>query len=60
TRRPIIATTPRPARTFNRHDILRQTTGHGHTITMTVDGRPRQAFGNLVLRDHQRIIIKYT
>jgi len=27
---------------------------------MTLDGRPSQVFGNLVLRDHQQIVIKYT
>ena len=46
--------------TFNRHDILGHTTGNGHKITMTVDGRPSQAFGNVVLRDHEQIVIKYT
>lgn len=44
---------------FNKRDILGHRAGHGEKITMTVDGRPSNQFGNLLLQDHQQIVITY-
>ncbi len=32
----------------------------GYNLVMTVDGKPSQEFGNLILKDLQEIVLKYT
>ena len=32
----------------------------GFELELTVDGEPSQEFGNLILKDHQKIILRYT
>ena len=46
-------------RTFSRNDILDHATGAGEKITMTVNGRPSQAFGSLLLKKDQQVVIHY-
>ncbi|SIO15349.1 hypothetical protein SAMN05444166_2728 [Singulisphaera sp. GP187] len=44
---------------FSKKTILGHTARRGEKITMTVDGRPSQQFGNLLLQDGQEIVIRY-
>ena len=39
---------------FSSQEILGHHADATHRITMTVDGRPSDAFGSLVLQDHQK------
>jgi hypothetical protein len=43
---------------FSRTDVLGVHADKTHKITMTVDGRPSNAFGSLVMKDLQQIVIK--
>ena len=51
---------PTSVETFNKKNILGNVADRTHKITMTVDGRPSQQFGNLLLQDGQQIVVKYT
>ena len=44
---------------FSKNDILGNVANKTHKITMTVDGRPSNAFGSLLLQDLQDIVIRY-
>jgi len=44
---------------FNRNIVLGHVAAGGKHITMTVDGRPSNQFGNLALQDGQQIVIRY-
>ncbi len=44
---------------FSKDQILDKKIDATHTITMTVDGQPSEAFGDLVLKDDQKIVIRY-
>jgi hypothetical protein len=46
-------------RPFNSQQILRFHADRTHRISMLVDGRPSTAFGSLVLRDGEDIVISY-
>jgi hypothetical protein len=46
-------------RTFNHRDILGHRTDATHQITMTVNGRRSLEFENLILRDGDRIVIRF-
>jgi hypothetical protein len=43
---------------FSAQDVLGHRADATHKIEMTVDGKPSQAFGSLVLKDHQHIVIR--
>src|SRR3989344_5874306 len=44
---------------FNRELLFDKTVDADHRIVMTVDGTPSEEFGDLVLRDHQQVVISY-
>ncbi|MDB5351092.1 MAG: hypothetical protein JWN86_2339 [Planctomycetota bacterium] len=44
---------------FDQKHLLNLTADRKHRITMTVDGRPSNAFGNLPLQNLQDIVIRY-
>jgi hypothetical protein len=46
-------------RAFNRRDILGHRSDTTHQITMTVNGQRSMEFENLILRDGDRIVIRY-
>jgi hypothetical protein len=46
--------------TLSNKNVLGHRADRTHKITMTVDGRPSNAFGTLLLRDLQDIVINYT
>lgn len=45
---------------FDKTHLLDLKADKTHKITMTVDGRPSQAYGALLLQDLQNIVIRYT
>jgi hypothetical protein len=44
---------------FSRNQILDHVRDAEHEIVMFVDGKPSEAFGDLVMRDRQEILIEY-
>jgi hypothetical protein len=46
-------------RTFTRRNLLGYRADAAHEITMTVNGQPGTEFGDLVLRDHDEIVLRY-
>lgn len=46
-------------KTFNKNQILDKQVDEITTIRMTVDGQPNEDYENLVLKDEQKVIIKY-
>ncbi|OHA47115.1 MAG: hypothetical protein A3A80_01705 [Candidatus Terrybacteria bacterium RIFCSPLOWO2_01_FULL_44_24] len=46
-------------KTFNRDQLLDSKADDSHEIVMTVDNQPSDAYGNLVLKDGQEIVIEY-
>jgi hypothetical protein len=46
--------------TFDSQQILGYHADAHHVITMTVDGRPSEAFGSLPLKDGEQIVIRHT
>ncbi len=45
---------------FSKTNVLGHQADKTHKVTMTVDGRPSNAFGSLLLQDRQDIVIRYT
>jgi len=45
---------------LSKKNVLGHQADKTHKITMTVNGRPSKAFGTLLLKDFQDIVIKYT
>ena len=44
---------------FSKNDILGNVANKTHKVTMTVDGRPSNAYGSLLLQDLQDVVIQY-
>ncbi len=44
---------------FSKNQILDKTADSTHTVTMTVDGQPNSEFENLIMKDEQKIVIRY-
>ena len=44
---------------FSKTDLLGNIANKTHKVTMTVDGRPSNAFGSLLLQDREDIVIQY-
>jgi hypothetical protein len=45
--------------TFSKEQIMDKKADDKHKITMTVDGKPSEDFENLILKDEQKIVIRY-
>ena len=46
-------------KSFNKNQLLDKTVDDTHTLTMTVDGQPSTEFENLIMKDGQKIVIRY-
>ncbi len=44
---------------FSKDKLIDKTADDTHTITMTVDGQPSDEYENLVMKDAQKIVIRY-